>query len=224
MLLQLAVTALSGGLAGAIAAFILGVMRQRWDDRRDQVEKFAAARFLLVLQRSVLLNLWHQELAPRRDDPRRQYTLRTLLVDPPQETLEVRPLAFLFRLEQSDLLSALINAENHYRAVVGMLQARNELHNAFQDKLETAQRERGGMGSLEELDRIAGPRIALPLKAMTDDLYVRTKDALEENRKASELAANRFREMYPHASLFGVEDLPPRTDSGTSPAGPSAQT
>jgi hypothetical protein len=139
-------------LIGATAAFGLEALRRRYEKRREQIEQFKAALFVLILQRTFLRTLYAQQLLPQCENPVRAYSIHPILIVPPHERFDLPALSFLLCSSEAELPNKLGVAEAQYRSVVTLVEQRNKLHLAFQAKLQAASTVNGiSEGTLEDI-------------------------------------------------------------------------
>lgn len=142
---------------------------------------------------------------PRREDPIRAYSLHPILVAPPHESVDLLALSFLLSSKEAELLNKLGIAEAQYRTVVALVEQRNQLHLAFQDRLQAAGTSEG---TLDDIRGIAGKMLSRQLEEMTSEMYRTTEHAIGFNRDVYVAAVSSFKRLFPKSSMFGVEDLP----------------
>jgi len=173
-----------------------------------QIERFKAALFVLILHRTFLRTLHAQHLMPRREDPIRAYSLHPILVAPPHESVDLLALSFLLSSKEGELLNKLGVGEAQYRSVVASVEQRNQLHLAFQARLQAAAATGTSEGTLDDIRGIAGTMLCRQLEDLTGELYRTTEHAIGFNRDVYVAAVSSFKRMFPKSSMFGVEDLP----------------
>lgn len=196
-------------LIGAAAAFGLEALRRRHERQYAQIEQFKAALFVLILHRTFLRTLHAQHLIPRRENPIRAYCLHPIVVAPPDERVDLLALSFLLSSKEAELLNKLGVAEAQYRSVVALVKQRNELHLAFQAKLQAASAATGtSEGTLDDIRGIAGKVLSRQLEDLTDELYRTAEHAIGFNRDVYVAGVSSFKRLFPRSSMFGVEDLP----------------
>ncbi|MGD1215327.1 MAG: hypothetical protein ABR861_10120 [Terriglobales bacterium] len=202
-------------LIGAAAAFGLEALRRRHERQHAQIEQFKAALFVLILHRTFLRTLHAQQLMPQRDNPIRAYCLHPILVAPPYQRVDLPALSFLLSSKEAELLNKLGVAEAQYSCVVALVEQRNQLHLAFQARLQAASAATGiSEGTLDDIRGIAGKVLGRQLEDLTDELYRTTEHAIGFNRDVYVAAVSSFRRLFPKSSMFGVEDLPlPKSDA-----------
>jgi hypothetical protein len=139
-------------LIGAGAAFGLEALRRRHEQQQLRIEQFKSALFVLILQRTFLRTLHAQQLLPQRENPIRAYGLHPILVAPPHERFDLPALSSLLSSKEAELLNKLGVAEAQYRSVVALVEQRNQLHVAFQARLQAAGAATGASeGTLDEI-------------------------------------------------------------------------
>lgn len=196
-------------LLGATAAFGLEALRRNRERRDVQIERFKAALFVLILQRTFLRNLHAQQLAPHRENPLRAFVLHPIIVVPAHERFDLPGLSFLLSSKEGELLNKLGVAESQCRSVVAIVQQRNHLHVAFQTRLEAVSAATGASeGTLEDIRAIAGTMLSRQLEGLTNELYETTEHAIRFNRDVYVAAVSSFKSLFPKSPMFGVEDLP----------------
>lgn len=208
-MVDFAIRALST-LVGALAAFALAAWREKRRERDQRIQSFKSSLFVLLMQRTFLRNLKGQYLDPMRDHPIRAYTLHPSVAHVvPAESLNLDSLAFLLVVEQAELVNHLLVAQARYQSVIALLEARNAAHASFQDKLEAVHASRQlTQGTLDDIRSIAGKALSARLEPMSDELFGFTDEAIETNRAVYVAAVAAFRQMFPGAAMFGVEDVP----------------
>ena len=203
-------------LLGALAAFGLEALRRKRQENEVEMRRFKEALFVLLLQRTLLRNLYEQHLRPMKQNPVRAYLIRPSLAVPSNLQLDLLALSFLLSNKQAQLLNVLGVAEAGYRTVLGLVEQRNELHRKSQTRIEAFSLASGMVeATAEQLRAAAGPMLARSLEALTDDLYRTVENAIGSNRECYEQAVAAYRLLYPKAHMFGVEDVPIPTDSAT---------
>ena len=196
-------------LVGALAAFGLAWVRLLYERRTDQIEKLKTAIFVLILQREFLRNVRAQRLVPAQGHPLGAFAIPPILAAPPTDTVSVTPLAYLLANGEAEIISYLTLADAKYRSVASLIEARNKVHYAFQEKLAASpQGVPGATGTLDDVRRIAGLAISGQIEQMTGDLLANTDDAITFNKEAIEKAFACFKRQFPRARHFGVEDIP----------------
>jgi mRNA-degrading endonuclease toxin of MazEF toxin-antitoxin module len=196
-------------LVGAAAAFGLEALRRHHERQQTQIEQFKAALFVLILHRTFLRTLHAQQLMPQRENPIRSYSLYPILVAPPHGRVDLLALSFLLSSKEAELLNKLGVAEEQYRSVVALVEQRNQLHLAFQVRLQAAS-DATGISEVtpDDIRAIAGKMLARQLEDLTDELYRTTEHAIGFNRDVYETAVSSFKLLFPKSPMFGVEDLP----------------
>jgi hypothetical protein len=192
-------------LIGAAAAFGLEALRRRHERQDAQIQQFKAALFVLILHRTFLRTFHAQHLMPRREGPIRSYSLHPILVAPPHERVDLLALSFLLSSEEGELLNKLGVAEAQYRSVVALVEQRNQLHLAFQARLQAPGTPEG---TVDDIRSTAGKMLSRQLEDLTNELYRTTEHAVGFNRDVYVAAVSSFKRLFPKSSMFGVEDLP----------------
>jgi len=181
-------------LVGVVVGFGLAWLRQKSDERRDRIERFKTALFILIQQRVFLRNLEAQSLRPHHQSPIRAYAIQPILAAPPASAFDVKPLAFLLTSGDAELVNHLALAEAKYQSIIVLLEARNKVHYAFQEKLSTSSYAKAGSeGTLEDIRTVAGLAMARQLEQMTDDLINNVDDAIVFNQHTLERAFGAFK-------------------------------
>jgi hypothetical protein len=88
---------------------------------------------------------------------------------------------------------------------VALVEQRNQLHLAFQSRLEAAGTSEG---TLDDIREIAGRMLSRQLEEMTSEMYRTVEHAIGFNRDVYVAAVSSFKRLFPTSSMFGVEDLP----------------
>lgn len=203
-------------LIGALVAFGLEAFRRRRLERDLEIRRFKEALFVLLVQRTLLRNLYEQHLRPMKENPVRAFLIRPSLAVPSNLQLDLLALSFLLSNKEAQLLNGLSVAEAGYRTVLELVEQRNELHQKFQSRIEELSVVTGAVeATAAQLRSAAGPMLARSLEALTDDLYRTTEMAIGSNRKSYEESVEVYKRLYPGAHMFGVEDVPIPSNSAT---------
>jgi hypothetical protein len=118
-------------------------------------------------------------------------------------------LSFLLNSKEGEWLNKLGVAEAQYRSVVALVEQRNQLHLAFQAKLQaSSESARTSEGTLGDIRGIAGKMLGRQLEDLTDELYRTTEHSIGFNRDVYVAAVSSFKRLFPKSPMFGVEDLP----------------
>jgi hypothetical protein len=202
-------------LIGAYAAFALERQRQKRKEQRTQAHEVKRALFALAVQRIFLLNVKQQVLDPSRDDPRRMFTVRATRILAPQVGLDVESLGFMLD-DASELLQHIVHADITCRNVIMILEARNECHAEFQQRVEPIRIAGQLEIPYEDIYAAIGPVLSANLEIMTESLYGMTIATLEIQMGSAH--REYFARRFPKEKIF-KEDVPPDQQPSKSSCG-----
>jgi hypothetical protein len=113
--------------------------------------------------------------------------------------IDLSSVSFLLESADPDLPNVLVDSENKFITVVGLLKHRSDEHRRFLRKIaemkgtDVAEREVEG----DELRKVAGPEIIGSLRSLTDDLYNAVDAARAANETSFDRLSLQIREQFP---------------------------
>ncbi len=217
-----AIASLLGALVGAFAAFELERQRQKRTERHHRIGRIRKALFVLMEQRSFVLNYSHQFLDGLRDDPDRDLKLLPTPPIAPEVRIDIEDLGFLLERD-GYVLNRLANADLRFRSLLGWMAVRNEVHQRFQEQVQIFQRTANPPPDKEGFDDVRtfiGRMMELQLRDLTNSIFEIAELALSGNRKAESLLRDVAARDYPDDKLFKIVEMPPdkRDDDAELPA------
>ena len=203
------------GVIGAGAATWFGAWAAFKHERRDRLETehkhqgeaLKRALFILLSQRTVLVNIRDQHLAGFEKNPLRHILVKPFYVASDELSLDLDPLLFVLNTSDADLLNRLQVCNRRCRSILATIELRNNVQVQGQNLL--AERLKTESTWPEEIKGIIGPQRWAQLRDFTDFLYESLPRALAEidvNYAAVEAVA---RSEFPNVKLFAVEKLSP---------------
>ena len=183
---------------GAYGAFQLQIRRE---DAKTLAERAAAlrrAQFALVAQSNVLETL-RQELAPLRENESRDLRLKALVFFQAIPAIDLTSIEFLLETADPDLPNVLLDCQNKWNSVIGILEQRTRDYRRYLERLAAVRGNElvGKEVTGDELRKDVGPEISGALKTLTDALYEAVDAAREANDASWARLAIQFANQFP---------------------------
>ena len=162
---------LAGSLAGSFFAYKFTERREKQNRKQKKIESSTQALFILSCQASTISNIDKQLFSKFENNQLRHYNITpTAISDHSALVINIESISFLVLEKQGNLLGELFSIDKYFHSIISALQTRNSMHCEFQIRLEDSKVKEDELDPLS-LDTIAGDRIRISLKKMTDDLY-----------------------------------------------------
>jgi hypothetical protein len=206
---QILIGAIGAGLGtwfGAWAAFKHERRDREETEHRQQGEALKRALFVLLSQRTVLVNIRDQHLAEHETHRLRHVLLPPFYVAGDELPLDLEPLMFVLNTSNADLLNRLQVCNRSYRTILATIDLRNKVHLEGQGVMG---RVRGESATDDEIKEMIGRERWAQLKDFTDALYQavpKTLAWIDANYDAVEALAKK---EFPEVKLFKIERLTP---------------
>ena len=191
------------GSIAAIAATGWVVQRQHWleverqNDRERSAQVEACNRELHVLARQLNALLMYRTQVMDQAGPEKARHIglqASLPMVYDHLALDVRALAFLFRTSASSAIEDMALANDKFHAAIEVVNARSHTHREdFQRLLERADT---ATSTIEDIDRLVGPRITAILRRSTEDIFVRVDEAIATLNDVGRAAPATFRKQF----------------------------
>jgi len=164
-------------------------------------------------------------MEPFRDNPDRDLRLQAMPYYWDTPVIDLSSVSYLLESTDPDLPNVLVDSENKFLTVVGLLKQRSDEHRRFLRRVaevkgaDVVGREVTG----DELREAAGPEIIGSLRSLTNDLYNAVDAARAANETTFERLSVQIRQQFPgerHLSrTFDPEVIgrPPARASGGQP-------
>ncbi len=197
---------------GAWAAFLLQEKRDKVKARAAQAAALRSAQFVLVAQVNVLESLNRDHLALFRDADGRHFMLQPMTYFQEIPAIDQSSLNFLLNSSDPDLPNVLLDCQNKWNTVIGLIRQRSQEHVRFQEVLEQVQRD-GKVPkdevSTELLTKAVGPRISAALRDLTSSLYQAFDRAVAANTESFDRLVAQLRTEFPGERILRRTFDPP---------------
>jgi hypothetical protein len=192
---------------GAWAAFRHERKDRERREHREQGEALRRTLYVLLSQRTMLVNIRDQHLLRYQSDPLRHIMVPPFFIAPEELGLEFERLLFVLSTSEADLINRLEVANRGFRTILATISLRNDLHREGQSLLAKS----GQTGSVDEdeIKRIIGPHIWAQLNDFTDYLFdalPKILNMIDNNYSGVEAVAKK---EFPEIKLFKVDLLSP---------------
>lgn len=172
-------SAFGGALAGAYAAFRYEWRTREREQRAACISAGRKALFQLIEQHTAVANLYDQHLRRIDGDAAWVHSLPREL--PNGTRLDIDSLSFLLDLKRARVLYELTIGEARFQNFVYFLRERGIVHAELQRELAPKVDHMDELPPLERLESMAGRRLCIQVKSLTENVIRSAKELLKSN-------------------------------------------
>ena len=196
-----------GALAGAYAGSVLAQYRQELAESRKRAGAGRRALFVLLEQRTILINLEQQHLVQLRQKGSEAWAVKAARGIVRRPALDIDSLSFLLEGPHADLLNVLTVGESRFSEMMSILTDRAEFNEKFQEIVGRVPNAATTQFTTTQLEQLAGPKLLQTLRDLTLELLLAADEIEISNEKNKEALLGALRQMFPKEIFKGFHRI-----------------